>query len=54
MDKLYNIYRKDPTTHLAWLADATRDLLQPAVLRKIIDVVHYEWSGDLGAVDYCP
>ncbi|KAJ5999858.1 hypothetical protein N7481_000267 [Penicillium waksmanii] len=54
MDKLYNVYRKDPTSHLAWLADATRDLLQPKVLRKIIDVVHYEWSGDLGAVDYCP
>lgn len=54
MDKLYNVYRKDPTLHLAWLADATRDLLQPKVLRKVIDVVHYEWSGDLGAVDYCP
>jgi hypothetical protein len=54
MEKTYSTCRSDPEAHLAWLADATRSLLEPTVLRRIVDVVHYEWSGDVGAVDYCP
>lgn len=54
MIRVYNVYRQDPAAHLAWLADTARCLLEPTVLRKIIDVVHYEWSGDLGAINYCP
>lgn len=54
MEKVYSTCRSDPVAHLAWLADATRSLLEPTVLRRIVDVVHYEWSGDVGAVDYCP
>lgn len=54
MEKVYSTCRSDPAAHLAWLADATRSLLEPTTLRRIVDVVHYEWSGDVGAVDYCP
>ncbi|KAJ5290940.1 hypothetical protein N7478_000191 [Penicillium angulare] len=54
MDKLYSMCRPQPETNLAWLADATRSLLNPTVLRQIVDVVHFEWRGDIGAVDYCP
>ncbi|KAJ5140852.1 hypothetical protein N7448_004260 [Penicillium atrosanguineum] len=54
MEKVYSTCRSDPAAHMAWLADATRSLLEPTVLRRIVDVVHYEWSGDVGAVDYCP
>lgn len=54
MEKMYSTYRSHPESSLAWLADATRSLMEPTVLRKIIDVVHYEWNGDVGAVDYCP
>ncbi|KAJ5097767.1 hypothetical protein N7456_008488 [Penicillium angulare] len=54
MDKLYSMCRSQPETSLAWLADATRSLLNPTVLRQIVDVVHFQWRGDIGAVDYCP
>lgn len=54
MGKTYSICRTDPGAHLAWLADAARSLLEPNVLRQIIDVVHYEWSGDVGNVNYYP
>jgi hypothetical protein len=36
------------------IPDATRSLLKPTTLRQIVDVVHFEWSGDIGAVNYCP
>jgi hypothetical protein len=54
MDLLYYGYRKSQETHTAWLADVTRSLLQPLTLRKIIDVVHFEWLGEIGDVEYCP
>ena len=54
MDKTYDVCRQSPELHLSWLADAARSLLEPATLRQIVDVVHFEWSGDVGAVDYCP
>ncbi|KAJ5232830.1 hypothetical protein N7468_005786 [Penicillium chermesinum] len=54
MEKMYSVCRKQPESSVAWLADATRSLMEPRVLRKLVDVVHFEWDGDVGAVDYCP
>ncbi|GLA31379.1 hypothetical protein AnigIFM63326_010051 [Aspergillus niger] len=54
MDLLYHTYRSHPQTHTAWLADSTRSLLNPVSLRRIIDVVHFDWHGDTGDVEYCP
>ncbi|KAK2758303.1 hypothetical protein FQN54_004149 [Arachnomyces sp. PD_36] len=54
MDLLYHAYRKQSQTHTAWLADSTRSLLNPVSLRKIVDVVHFEWKGQTGDVEYCP
>ncbi|KAM5454301.1 hypothetical protein MaudCBS49596_002318 [Microsporum audouinii] len=54
MDLLYHICRGSPRTHAAWLADSTRTLLRPATLRRIIDIVHFEWRGPAGDVEYCP
>ncbi|EED17526.1 conserved hypothetical protein [Talaromyces stipitatus ATCC 10500] len=54
MDKLYSINRDKSETHLAWMADITRSLLKPEILRKIVDVVHFEWKGDIGDGEYCP
>lgn len=54
MDLLYYGYRTSPETHKAWLADSARSLLEPVTLRKIIDVVHFEWLGHTGDVEYCP
>ncbi|KAJ5899993.1 hypothetical protein N7495_004737 [Penicillium taxi] len=54
MDKIYSACRFNPQANMAWLADATRSFLEPTVLRRIVDVVHFEWRGDLGAVNYCP
>lgn len=54
MDKLYKISRLAPPTHLAWLADATRILLDSIHFWPIVDVVHYQWSGEVGDAEYCP
>ncbi|EEA23875.1 hypothetical protein TMatcc_006948 [Talaromyces marneffei ATCC 18224] len=54
MDQLYAINRSKPDTHFAWMADITRSLLRPQTLRKIVDVVHFEWSGDVGDREFCP
>jgi hypothetical protein len=54
MDKTYDVCRQSPELHLSWLADATRSLLEPTTLRQIVDMVHFEWRGDVGAVGYCP
>ncbi|KAJ5553752.1 hypothetical protein N7494_003130 [Penicillium frequentans] len=54
LDKLYCLHREDPETHIAWLADSTRVLLNPRHFRMIIDVIHYEWNGSTGDLDYCP
>jgi len=54
MDLLYHEKRQSAKTHLAWVADSTRSLLNPPTLRRIVDIVHFEWSGDVGDVEYCP
>lgn len=54
MDMLFHVYRTSPLTHTAWLADSTRSLLHPGALRKIVDIVHFEWHGQTGDVEYCP
>ncbi|QKX58726.1 uncharacterized protein TRUGW13939_05853 [Talaromyces rugulosus] len=54
LDNLYSINRRLPKTHLAWLADMVRLLLKPSNFRRIVDVVHYPWTGDIGQVEYCP
>lgn len=50
MDLIYGIYRQSPSRHLAWLADMTRSLLCPLTMRKVVDVVHFEWKEDVGEV----
>lgn len=47
-------YRISPDTHMAWLADSTRSILNPGTLSRIIDVLHFEWVGNTGDVEYCP
>lgn len=54
MDQLYAVNRAKSKTHIAWMADITRSLLQPETLRKIVDVVHFEWRGDVGDREFCP
>lgn len=54
MDMCYHLYRTSSKSHLAWLADSTRSLLDPVTLRRIVDVVHFEWQGQVGDVKYCP
>lgn len=54
MDTSFHSYRSSPQSHISWLADSTRTLLDPVTLRKLIDVVHFEWKGDTGDVEYCP
>ncbi|KAJ5898323.1 hypothetical protein N7504_008611 [Penicillium tannophilum] len=54
LDKLYTINRCSTRTHLAWLADMTRLLLKPSNFRRIVDVVHYHWTGEIGQMNYCP
>ncbi|KAJ5294876.1 hypothetical protein N7508_009697 [Penicillium antarcticum] len=54
LDTLYTINRRSARSHLAWLADMTRLLLKPSNFRRIVDVVHYAWAGDIGQVEYCP
>jgi hypothetical protein len=49
----YARYREAPDTHIHWLADVVRALLHPDILRQLVDVVHYPWSGELGNVGYC-
>lgn len=46
--------RAESETHLTWMADITRSLLRPETLRKIVDVVHFEWRGDIGDREFCP
>ena len=53
-DLLYHVHRTSPQRHRAWLVDSTRSLLHPVTLRKIVDVVHFEWQGQTGDVEYCP
>lgn len=50
---LYAVYRNDPETHIKWLADAVRLVLHPKTLRRLVDVVHYQWTGEIGDAGYC-
>lgn len=50
----YHSYKQSPDTYLAWLADAVRELLNPANLRRMVDFVHYEWNDQIGDAGYCP
>ena len=50
---LYSVYRQDPETHIRWLADAVRLMLHPKTLRRLVDVVHYQWTGEIGDAGYC-
>jgi hypothetical protein len=50
----YAKHRQSPEDHVKWVADVVRVLLHPDNLRRIVDVVHFQWTGDLGHVDYCP
>ncbi|KAE8140283.1 hypothetical protein BDV38DRAFT_290524 [Aspergillus pseudotamarii] len=54
LDQLYSHYKQTPETHRAWLADMVRILMQPTTFRRIVDVVHYPWVGDIGEAEYCP
>lgn len=49
----YSRHRQTPETHIRWMADVVRIVLHPKTLRRLVDVVHYSWSGELGKVDYC-
>jgi hypothetical protein len=50
---LYSVHRNDPETHVKWLADAVRLVLHPKTLRRLVDVVHYQWTGEIGDSGYC-
>ncbi|GKZ86285.1 hypothetical protein AnigIFM56816_001337 [Aspergillus niger] len=54
LDFKYGVCRSSSTLHAAWLADITGSLLEPRTLRRIVDLVHFEWMGCEGDVDYCP
>lgn len=49
----YVKYRSSSETHVKWVADAVRVALHPETLRRLADVVHFQWTGDLGHVGYC-
>jgi hypothetical protein len=53
LQMLYARYRLSPEDHIKWTADVTRLVLQPDTLRRLVDVVHYQWTGELGNVGYC-
>ncbi|KAJ5157453.1 uncharacterized protein N7482_008553 [Penicillium canariense] len=54
LQTMYPKFQRTPETHIAWLADVTREMLNPANLRRLVDFVHYEWNGQLGDMAYCP
>ena len=50
---LYAEHRGSPGSHKRWLADVVREVLHPDNLRRLVDVVHYPWVGELGEIGYC-
>lgn len=50
---LYAKHRQTPESHIRWQADVARTVLHPDNLRRLVDAVHYQWTGELGNVDYC-
>jgi hypothetical protein len=53
LQTLYAKHRLSPQSHVMWLADVVRVVLHPDNLRRLVDVVHHPWNGELGDVDYC-
>jgi hypothetical protein len=53
LQMLYAKHQLSPQGHVLWLADIVRVVLHPDNLRRLVDVVHHPWSGELGDVDYC-
>jgi hypothetical protein len=51
---MYPKSKQTSETHIAWLADAAREMLNPSNLRRLVDFVHYEWDGHLGDINFCP
>jgi len=49
----YSKHRQSSQEHLKWVADVVRIVLHPDNLRRLVDVVHYQWDGELGDTDYC-
>lgn len=49
----YAKQRQSPDSHLMWMADVVKIVLHPDYLRQLVDVVHYQWKGELGNVGYC-
>lgn len=54
LNKKFSIYRQSPETHSAWTADMVRLLVSPSNFRRLVDVVHYSWTGEIGEAEYCP
>ncbi|KAI1845069.1 hypothetical protein JX266_008862 [Neoarthrinium moseri] len=54
LEQLYCRSRLSSETHLAWLADAARTLLNPYNMRRMVDIGHFRWVGNVGDVEYCP
>lgn len=54
MDLQYHECKRSTDTHIKWLADTARTLLNPINLRRIVDLVHFEWVGDIGDAEFCP
>jgi hypothetical protein len=53
LQTLYAKHRRSSQDHVMWLADVVRVVPHPDNLRRLVDVVHHPWSGELGDVDYC-
>jgi hypothetical protein len=52
LQTLYAKHRLSSQDHVMWLADIVRVVLHPDNLRRLFDVVHHPWNGELGDVDY--
>jgi hypothetical protein len=53
LQTLYAKHRLSSQGHVMWLADVVRVVLHPDNLRRLVDVVHHPWNGELGDVGYC-
>jgi hypothetical protein len=49
----YSEHRRSSEEHLKWVADVVRVVLHPDNLRRLVDVVHYQWDGEVGDAGYC-
>lgn len=53
LQTLYAKHRLSSESHILWLADVVRVVLNPDNLRQLVDVVHHPWVGELGDINYC-